>query len=214
MSVYRLTEIERRLSNILRSGLVHSVDFTNYRCRVQIGSLLTDPLPFLAQRAGEDTTWNPPSVGEGVIVLSPFGELNNGFVLCGVFTNQKPPNTTDEFTVRTEFEDGTSIAYDKASHSLSINAPSAGSSLTVNIVGNATLNTTGNVLVEADGNATVSAGAVARVEAGTQIQMVAPTVAITGVLSVSGNATIGGISFTGHKHGGVVGGSSQTGTPV
>lgn len=214
MSVYRLTEVERRLANILRSGRVHSVDYANYRCRVQIGTLLTDPLPFIAQRAGEDTTWNPPSVGEGVIVLSPFGELNNGFVLTGVFTDQKPPNTTDEFTVRTEFEDGTSIAYDKASHSLLINAPSAGSSLTVNIVGNATLNTTGNVLVEAEGNATVSAGAVARVEAGTQIQMVAPTVAITGTVTVTGDVNAGGISLKTHKHGGVMGGSSQTGVPV
>jgi phage baseplate assembly protein V len=212
VSVYRLTELERRLANVLRSGRVHSVDYTNFRCRVQIGSLLTDPLPFLAQRAGDDTTWNPPSVGEGVIVLSPFGELNNGFVLCGVFTDEKPPNTTDEFTVRTEFDDGTSIAYDKASHSLLINAPSAGSSLTVNIVGNATLNTTGNVLVEADGNATVSAGAVARVEAGTQIQMVAPTVAITGTVTVTGDVTAGGKSLMTHKHSDPQGG--QTGTPV
>ena len=214
MSIYRLTEVERRLANILRAGRVDSVDYATARCRVAIGNLLTDPLPFFADRAGDDRTWNPPSVGEQVLVLSPSGELGAGFVLCGIFSNANPANSSDQNIHRTTYSDGTIVEYDRESHTLNINQSASGSSLTVTVNGNANLSVTGNVLVEADGNATVSAGSLSTVEAGTRITLTAPAVQINSTVTVTGDVVADGISLKTHRHGGVQGGPGQTSAPV
>jgi phage baseplate assembly protein gpV len=99
-------------------------------------------------------------------------------------------------------------------HSLTLDLPTAGSSLAITVNGNATIHASGNALVEAVGNATLSAGAVARIEAGTRLDIVAPAVSITSTVTVSGDVTAGGKSLMTHKHGGVSTGGGQTGTPV
>ena len=214
MNFQQTADMQRRLANVVRVGVVASVDLPNARCRVTIGDLQTAPLPFLAVKAGEDRTWHPPEVGEQVLVLAPSGELSAGFVLGGVYTTAYPAPSTSPEVAKMLFKDGSTATYDRALHSLTLDLPTSGSSLTVNINGNATISATGNALVEADGNATVSAGSVARIEAGSQIQMVAPAVNITSTVTVSGDVVAGGVSLKTHKHGGVQGGSSQTTPPV
>lgn len=214
MNFQQTADFQRRLSNLVRVGVVASVDLPNARCRVTIGDLLTAPLPFLTAKAGPDKTWHPPEVGEQVLVLAPSGELTAGFVLGGVYTTTNPPPSASPDVSKMVFSDGSTATYDRALHSLTIDLPTSGSSLVVNVTGNATISATGNALVEADGNATVSAGSVARIEAGSQIQMVAPAVSITSTVTVSGDVTAGGISLKTHRHGGVSGGSGQTSTPV
>lgn len=214
MNFQQTADMQRRLANVVRVGVVASVDLPNARCRVTIGDLQTAPLPFLAVKAGEDRTWHPPEVGEQVIVLAPSGELSAGFVLGGVYTTAYPAPSTSPEVAKMLFKDGSSATYDRALHSLTIDLPTEDSSLTVTVNGNVTLSATGNALVEADGNATVSAGSVARIEAGSEIQMVAPAVNITSTVTVSNDVVAGGISLKTHKHGGVQGGSGQTSTPV
>jgi phage baseplate assembly protein V len=207
-------DMQRRLANVVRVGVVASVDLPNARCRVTIGDLQTAPLPFITCKAGEDRTWHPPEVGEQVIVLAPSGELTAGFVLGGVYTTSHPAPSTSPEVAKMLFKDGSSATYDRALHTLTLDLPTSGSSLSVTVNGNVTLSATGNALVEADGNATVSAGAVARIEAGTQIQMVAPAVSITSTVTVSGDVVASGKSLVTHRHGGVAGGTGQTSTPV
>lgn len=214
MNFQQQADMARRLANVVRAGVVASVDLAAARCRVQMGDLLTAPLPFLTTKAGQDRTWHPPEVGEQVLVLAPSGELSAGFVLAGAYTTSNPAPSTSSDVSQMVFKDGATATYDRALHSLTLTLPASGSSLVVNVTGNATVHASGNALVEATGNATVSAGAVAKIEAGTQIQMVAPSVAITSTVTVTGDVTAGGISLKTHRHGGVQGGSSQTSTPV
>jgi len=215
MDNFRLTELERRVSNLVRSGIIESIDYIKYKCRVRInGVLLTDPIPWIECRAGKNKTWNPPSLGEQVVVFCPSGELDNGYVLTGVNLSSNPPPSSDEFVHKITYFDGTTISYDRASHALSITQPSTGSSLSINVTGTTTIHTTGNTLVEASGNATLSAGAVARIEAGTEIQIVAPVVNVTSTIISSGDVVAGGKSLMTHKHSGVRSGGDQTGTPV
>ena len=214
MNFQQTADMQRRLANVVRVGTVASVDLPNARCRVTIGDIQTAPLPFITCKAGEDRTWHPPEVGEQVIVLAPSGELAAGFVLGGVYTTIHPAPSTSPEVAKMLFKDGSTATYDRALHSLTINLPTSGSTLSVTVNGNATISATGNALVEADGNATVSAGSVARIEAGTQIQMVAPAVSITSTVTVSGDVIASGKSLATHKHGGVQSGGSQTSTPV
>ncbi|SPR99550.1 Bacteriophage P2 Baseplate assembly protein GPV [Cupriavidus taiwanensis] len=86
--------------------------------RVKAGGMTTDWLPWLERRAGATRTWNPPTVGEQVVLLCPSGELRNGVILTGVPTDAKdvPSHSADE-TV-THYPDGAVTRYNHAAGAL------------------------------------------------------------------------------------------------
>lgn len=59
------------------------------RCRVKLGDNTTDWLPWMAGRAaGKDgSAWWPPVVGEQCLVIAPGGELAQGVVLLGMYSD-------------------------------------------------------------------------------------------------------------------------------
>lgn len=133
-----LTELSRRLENLIRIGTIHSVDHAAVRCRVQTGALITQWLPWLEQRAGETTTWNPPTIGEQCILFSPSGEPAGGIVLVGIDSAaiQPPSHSPEKHVIK--FPDGATFSYDHATGHLSITgiktaALSATESLTVSV---------------------------------------------------------------------------------
>lgn len=104
-------ELSKRIENLLRIGTVAEVDHARSVCRVQTGKLLTAWLPWFEQRAGNTRTWNPPTVGEQVMVLSPSGEPAGGIVLRGIYqtTYPAPSQASSEHLV--VYPDGARIAY-------------------------------------------------------------------------------------------------------
>lgn len=113
-----LVELSRRLENIVRIGTVHSVDHAAVRCRVQSGELVTQWLPWHTPRAGATTTWDPPTVGEQAIVLSPSGEPAGGVVFYGFNSDAHPaPSASpDEHVIA--YPDGARITYNHATSAL------------------------------------------------------------------------------------------------
>jgi phage baseplate assembly protein V len=207
MSDFALNEIARRLANIIRVGTVQSVNASGYRARVQIGPLLTAPLPWLTTRAGEDRTWWAPSVGEQVLVLSPDGELAAGWILPGAYTDAKPAPATNPAIHRTTYRDGAVVEYDTAAHRLTVSGlaqvvVNASASVTVTapavtINGTTTINgdTTINGFLT-QGTGTSGAGAI-----------------MAGPVNVASDVIAGGVSLRNHTHGGVDPGGGNTGVP-
>lgn len=113
-----LIELSRRLENLIRIGTIHSIDHAAVRVRVQIGNIETQWLPWLEHRAGQTTTWDPPTVGEQVTVLSPSGELAGGIVLRGLHSAAIAPPSHSPDTHVIRFPDGALITYDHASSHL------------------------------------------------------------------------------------------------
>jgi phage baseplate assembly protein V len=115
---FDVTELDRRLSNLIRFGTVQEADYANARVRVKAGDILTGWLPWLTRRAGGDIIWHAPEIGEQVMVLSPSGELNQGVVMTSLYQALMPPpvNTPDKH--HTVYSDGAVIEYDRASHHL------------------------------------------------------------------------------------------------
>lgn len=112
-----LVELSRRLENLIRFGTIHSVDHAARRCRVQSGELVTQWLPWIEQRAGETTTWNPPTVAEQCVVLSPSGEPGGGMVFYGTPSNLIDTPSHDPVKHVIRFPDGATFSYDhQASH--------------------------------------------------------------------------------------------------
>lgn len=196
-------DIIRRLENIIRVGVIVDCDYVNHRCTVQLGDIRTTYLPWLTARAGTDRTWDPPTKGEQCIVFSASGELSNGVVLTGLYSDSRPSPSSDPKLKTRFYEDGAYIQYNTETHHLEAILPEDGTA-TLTAKGGITIN--GNTTINGDlltnGNATI-----------TKNHSVQGTSHSKGTISCDGDVTAGAISLQSHTHSGVRSGDSSTGGP-
>ena len=226
MDAFRLSELERRLNNLIRLGTIQAVDADPPPAPGTIGSPLTYLLPWLTQRAGADRTWWAPSVGEQVMVIAPSGDLNNAVIMPAVYQDAHPAPSSDLNVHRVEYSDGAVIEYDRSTHKLTATIPG---DVEVSATGNISADAGGDITADAGGNIAATAGAAATVEAALSIELTAPAITLNGVVVINGplsqgggtgggNCTLsgtldvtggvttpadvvaGGISLTGHTH--------------
>jgi phage baseplate assembly protein V len=113
-----IVALSRLIENLIRIGKIEQIDLNAKRCRVRTGNLLTQWRPWLSLRAGTTRTWNPPTIGEQVLIFSPSGELAGGIVLTGIESAEfnSPSNSADEDI--TDYPDGAQISYNHATGKL------------------------------------------------------------------------------------------------
>lgn len=116
-------ENERRLQSLINRGIVTDVDYAAARCRVQIDGLETDWLKFASTRIGKVKIWNPPCVGEQVLVISETGELSTGLVTTSFDYDDQPMPSTSVDTFEIHCDDGASFVYNHATHNLGVTLP-------------------------------------------------------------------------------------------
>ncbi|WP_263143992.1 phage baseplate assembly protein V [Pseudomonas sp. RIT-PI-AD] len=121
-----IAALARLIENLIRLGTVAEVQHVPPRVRVQSGDILTTWLPWIAARAGADVEWDPPTVGEQVLLFSPSGQTASGVVLAGLYSNAIPANGDRADLFRRTFGDGAVIEYDRAAHHLRAELPSGG----------------------------------------------------------------------------------------
>ena len=136
----RIADLRRRLSNIVKIGIVKEVDYNKAVARVSIGELTTNWLPWII-KAGEDIVWNCISVGEQVLVLSPAGDLLQAVILPSLYKTS--PSFASNI-INLKFKDGSFIEFDKSTGNLSADVKG-----NVNIKGT-TITLNGNVVVNGD----------------------------------------------------------------
>lgn len=115
-----IAELSRLLENLIRVGTIHSVDHAKKRVRVQSGRLVTGWLRWMERRAGTTTTWDPPTIGEQCIILSPSGVPEQGLVIYGAPSDEidTPSHNPVEHVIR--FPDGATFTYDHAASRLTV----------------------------------------------------------------------------------------------
>lgn len=173
---------ETMINNLIQIGTITAVDTANRALvRVQLDERVTDWFPYLMISNSHIKTWIPPKVGEQVVVLSPYGEGDDGVVIGSIFNkDQKEPTAANDHTSVIEFSDGTVITYDTTAKALTINA-------------------SGSIAITAPSGITVTANTA-----------ITGNVTITGNLTVSGAITDEKGSLTTHIHSGVMVGPSNT----
>ncbi len=149
----RLAELERRLANLLLLGSVRTVDVTHARVQVQSGQLLTTKLPWLTTRAGHDSSYWAPEVGEQVLVLCPQGEVALGVVLPALYQTAHAAPSQDSDECLLNFRDGASFSYHRGQHNLDITLPANGT-VSLNALGGITF--TGDLTVVGNLHATAN----------------------------------------------------------
>lgn len=189
----QLSEILRLLRNLIRIGTVSAVNLDDGQCRVDTGNNTTGWLHWLTARAGKTRSWNAPSVGEQVLVLCLGGELDTGFVLPGIFSDDNPAPSASADALHWSFPDGAVIEYE----------PETGA-LTATGIQTATIKAAVKILFDSP-----------KVECTTLLKTA--TLEVTEGGTMQGNVTHSGGSFSSngvvvhdHKHGSVQRGTSMT----
>jgi phage baseplate assembly protein V len=132
----RTNESARVARNSVFRGSVIAVDLsdaTNPVCRVSVGDPETDGqglqsgwIRWAAVRAGSLRTWSAPTLGEQVVVVCPMGDLAQGEVIGGLYSDERPAPSTSPNEHVMQFDDGARIQYDEAAHALTVDLPEGG----------------------------------------------------------------------------------------
>ncbi|MFP3022821.1 MAG: phage baseplate assembly protein V [Wolbachia sp.] len=117
---FAISELNRKVANIIRIGLVKEINYEKAKVRVKIGEFLTDYLPWITSKAGKDRDWSPPDIDEQVMVFSPLGELSLGVILGGIYQEKYPAPENKKEINSIKFQDGMKFTYDKGKHHLEI----------------------------------------------------------------------------------------------
>lgn len=123
MNDYSLGELSRQIANLIRVGEVTELDFADPeapRVRVEVSGFPSDWLPWSAARAGATRKWSPPSVGEQVIIVAPYGDLGQAMIIGSLFSAATPAPDTSATSETIEYPDGSTVRYDSASHTLTV----------------------------------------------------------------------------------------------
>lgn len=187
-----LAALSRLLENLIRFGVISAVQMEPPRVQVTTGTLTTAWLPWLALRAGADREWDPPTLGEQVMLFSPSGQLANGIVVTGVFSDHIPANGNRAGLHRRTYADGTVIEYDSVAHHLNATLVDGG---TTNLISKGGINLVGDITHQGD-----------YIQTGNQT--------ITGRVDVSIDVIAAGVSLVKHLHTGVKQGGDQSGAPI
>lgn len=122
-----LPDLERRTANAIRYGRIMAVDYANARVRVKSGDIESTWLPWSTGRAsGAKRRWDPPEVGEQVVMLSPGGDMRQAVVLTGVFQQSAGAPSASPTKDTTVYGDGAVIEYDRGSHTHLVDVPAGG----------------------------------------------------------------------------------------
>ena len=199
-------ELARRLENLIRLGTIETINPSKPypTVTVNLGEITTAPIRFLSLRAGKDQTWDPPSIGEEVVVFSPCGVLEMGIAVSGL-NNAAFPAPSDDLNQKIRiFEDGCFLSYNVQSHVLEAILP-AGGTVVLTAPGGVTIN--GNLQVNGSvsmtGNNTVQGS-----------QLVQGSSHSTGDFSTEADVKAGSISLKKHKTTGVKSGGDISGDPI
>ncbi len=141
---FELTELMRRVANMIRPGVVHEVRHKPYAVRVKIGDLITGWLTPLVERAGNNQCWDSLEPSEQVLVLSPDGNLSQGWVLPAGYTDQYPQPEQSPNKAVYQFSDGARIEYDRKQHQLKALLPAGA---TTELISSGGITITGDLLV-------------------------------------------------------------------
>jgi phage baseplate assembly protein V len=116
----------RRIESLNRIGTVSAVDPEAGKCRVKSGQLESEWLRWLERRAGTTNDWDPPTVGEQCLILSPSGEVAGGLVLLGIPSDEHPQPSHDKNTWTRVFPDGARLSHDHSAQVFQLSVPDGG----------------------------------------------------------------------------------------
>lgn len=151
MDSYELSDLIRRVRNLIRRGVIHSIQQSPLRCRVALGAdpvtgqeHITGWLPLAAHSDAERQDWSLPAVGAPVTIFSEGGELRQGLVYPGSITDDQTPAGNTPHQHITRYRTGAYVMYDSETNHLEVSLPDGG---TVTLIAPGGIELDGEVVV-------------------------------------------------------------------
>ncbi|WP_455480090.1 phage baseplate assembly protein V [Bartonella sp. B23] len=205
-----ITDLKRRMANIVVVGKISHVDHKNARYRVRSGTLVSDWIPDTQARAGKTCSYEGRDVGEQVVVVSSSGDLSQGVIIGSIHTDAN--QAADKGSIhKTVYPDGTTIEYDDEQNTYALSII-AGGKFILTISDGVSVKGDGGMLeltapdglkIASEGDLRLSAKGNLSLKAGGNVSINSS--------SLTHNGTNIGAS---HSHGGVTSGGSMTGVPI
>lgn len=191
---HTLTEIARKLANLIGLGTIAQADHSSARVKVDINGRVTDWLPIPADIGNNFIRWRPLRVGTQVLVACPGGDPANAIIVQILYSAAlSPPANRGDVDI-IAFDDGTTLEYDTGAKRLTVKATDR-----------LTVETGGNTEVTVGGNASIEVAGPLDITSATTVSVSAPSVGISGTngsastANLVGNfAMIGNLDVTGH----------------
>ncbi|UNE55520.1 phage baseplate assembly protein V [Bartonella machadoae] len=220
-----ITDLKRRLANMVMVGTISHVDHKNARYRVKSGNLISDWIPDTQARAGKTCSYEGRDVGEQVVVVASSGDLAQGVIVGSIHTDAN--QAADKGSIhRTIYPDGTILEYDDEQNSYSIQITSGGKFI-LTIADGVSLKGDGgkleltapegikivsqsDITFNAKGNISLQAGGGVSLHSNESLSLHSANNVAVNSSGLTHNGTNVGAT---HVHGGVVPGGSMTGGP-
>lgn len=88
-------DLAAKIGDMIRLGLITSVDLGAGLAVVQAGDVVSPPCPW-TELAGQFRSWRPPSVGEQVLLICPESDIAAGIIIRGLFSDSFSAPASDE----------------------------------------------------------------------------------------------------------------------
>lgn len=147
-------DFQRLIENLIRIATISDVNYDdseNPVCRCMVGEIKTNWLSIGHTRMGLVKDWNPPSVGEQVVLVSPSGDLSQAVIIASLSSTANPAPDTDPKKPKCSYPDGAVIEYDYQAHKLTALLPEGA---TFELISDGGLKITGDI--ELDGKLTAT----------------------------------------------------------
>ena len=114
-------ELARLIQNLIRVGTIMEIDYSEPpRVRVRTGQLETDWRPWCEKRAGQSKTWDPPTIGEQVLLFSPGGDVAGAYVICSIGSDANPPTSRSPAETARKYPAGAITKYNHETGAFSV----------------------------------------------------------------------------------------------
>jgi phage baseplate assembly protein V len=113
---FLLSEMNRRLLQIVRIGVIQEIDYSKAKARVKVGDNVTGWRPWVSLAKG----WIPPAVGDQVVVLSPNGDFEQSVILPALSSNKKPPPSDKSNEIMFKFSENSYVCFDSKLEKLTV----------------------------------------------------------------------------------------------
>ena len=119
-----LSDLFRRVHNLIGLGTISEVDHLSVRVRVDINGRSTAWLPIPAKIGANFIRWRPLRVGTQVLVACPSGDPANAVIIQIIYSDDLPPPSTSGAVDIVLWNDGTRIEYDAAAKMMTVHSAS------------------------------------------------------------------------------------------
>lgn len=136
-------ELLALISDLIRVGVVSSTDDAVPSARVTFpdrDDTVSYDLPVLVKNTKENKDYWVPEVDEQVLCLFLPSGVEQGFILGSFYSEGVQAPANSKAKRRTVFADGTSVEYDRDSHTLTVDVPADGGMVVVNAKASVTVN--------------------------------------------------------------------------